>query len=742
MILSIAAVSETRIHLWEAGFRPVPILNSDAPGPSPGKRPLGNDWRRDALKDPPFCVHSPAVSFALNTGILADGLRAIDVDIDDPVIAARVRAMAVDRFGETAIRMRHNSPRCLLLYRADSGAPGKISIAGTDRQKVEVLGAGQQFVAFGRHDSGADLEWFPDAPGEITAASLPPITEADILEFLEAVAPLIGAEPPPRANGHARDHFAATEAQAEPLRIAAAMAAIPNSGPADWAAWNNIGMAIWAATGGSPIGGEIFNEWSKRHPSYDPAETEERWRHYQRSPPNSIGAGTIFHLAGGTFHPEPELGEPPPEIDDPGYLASITDPGMSADDWTALEARETGKPIPASKEAREQAGQDVVWTIAEPWNEADIPVRPWISRGYLMRRSLTVVSGPGSAGKSSLMVAWAVALTIGSSFHRMKIKERLRVATYNVEDDADEQKRRFSATLRKMGLTSEDVRDHLLILGPSRVGTLLNTVRDGSLLVNTPVLDKIEDYIQAFRPHVLMLDPFVELHQAEENDNTAIRAVMARFRAMAITYDMAIVILHHARKGGGNAAPGDPDSLRGASSIVGAARVALTLNVMTEEEARTFGLPIEKRHDFFRLDRAKSNYAPIEEAEWFERHEIKLENGTPDEDPDAVAVVWPWRPANALSQQQPSALNRVLDVLQQGHEPGILYTATRQGGGQRWAGKILMSILDVNDKQAAVMISEWLASGLLVEVNYQHPTWRRNTSGVKVDDSRRPSDSP
>jgi AAA domain/Primase C terminal 2 (PriCT-2)/Bifunctional DNA primase/polymerase, N-terminal len=736
MTLTIESVSATRLQLWESGYRPVPVVNGDASGPSPGKRPLGDNWRQAALKDPPFCVSSPAVPFALNTGILADGLRAIDIDVDDPQMARRIQAMAVDRFGETCIRMRRNSPRSLILYRAATGTPPKVVIAGTDRQKVEILGAGQQFVAFGRHDSGADLEWFPEPPGEVTASQLPSVTEDDILAFLEAVAPLIGARPPGK---HTQDHFAATEAQADPLRIAAAIAAIPNAGPADWEAWNRMGMAIWGATGGSAIGGELFNEWSKRHPAYDPAETEARWLHYRSSPPTSIGAGTLFHLAGSSFRPEIPLEDAPPPIEDPGYYAGLHDPQMSAEDWAELEARETGHAIPSSPEVRKQAGDDVIWTIAEPWNEADIPVRPWLARGYLMRRSVTVVSGPGSAGKSSLMVAWACALGIGSSFSRMKIGERLKVVTYNVEDDADEQKRRFSATLRKMGLTSDAIRDHLLILGPSRVGTLLHTGRDGTLLLNTPVLDRIEALLTVFQPNVLMLDPFVELHQSEENDNTAIRAVMARFRAMAIQHDMSVVILHHARKGGGNAAPGDPDSLRGASSIVGAARVALTLNVMSEDEAKTFGISNEKRHNYFRLDRAKSNYAPIEEAEWFERHEIKLENGGDGEDPDGVAVVWPWRTPSMFAQQQPADINRALDLIDQGPEPGVLYTASRQGGGARWAGKVLIGTLGVNDTQAAAMIGTWIKTGLLYDTTYQHPTWRRTISGVRVDISKRPS---
>ena len=382
MNLTIEAVSAARAQLFESGFRPIPIVNHDAKGPSPGKRPLGQEWQLAALKDPPFCVVNPAVEFALNTGILCNGLRAIDIDVDDAPTANRIRAMAVDRFGEAPIRMRRNSPRCLILYRASTGQPPKIAVTGKAHTqvfalKVEVLGAGQQFVAFGKHDSGADLEWFPEAPGEISLDLLPAVDEDSIREFLTDVANLIDAEPPGHTNG--AHHHAGHEAQAEPLRVAAAIAAIPNNAPADWEAWNRLGMAIWSATGGSAIGGEIFNEWSKRHPSYDPAHTEERWRHYQKSPPTSIGAGTLFHMAGSSFRPEPTPEEPPAYLseDDPGPNPEDM-PGEPEIDWDWGKQGATGPatrwPTPLNifqtdTEASPQVGQqhipDVLWAFVK-----------------------------------------------------------------------------------------------------------------------------------------------------------------------------------------------------------------------------------------------------------------------------------------------------------------------------------------------------------------------------------------
>src|SRR5689334_22030421 len=158
-----------REALWRGQFRPVAVVNYDDSGPSPGKRPVGAGWRDAALRDPPRWATEPARANAVNTGVLADGLRAIDFDIDDDALCQRCVAAAVAILGEAPTRYRRNSPRKLLLFRAENGTPPKRSVAGR-RGKVEALGAGQQFVAFGVHDSGTELEWLGEPPGAISVA--------------------------------------------------------------------------------------------------------------------------------------------------------------------------------------------------------------------------------------------------------------------------------------------------------------------------------------------------------------------------------------------------------------------------------------------------------------------------------------------------------------------------------------------------------------------------------------------
>ena len=81
----------------------------------------------------------------------------------------------------------------------------------------------------------------------------------------------------------------------EEIDLAALVAAIPNR--EDWAGWNRIGLAIFAASGGSDQGGVVFDDWSAKSSKYNPYTTAARWRNYRRSPPDRIGAGTLIYLA-------------------------------------------------------------------------------------------------------------------------------------------------------------------------------------------------------------------------------------------------------------------------------------------------------------------------------------------------------------------------------------------------------------------------------------------------------------
>lgn len=276
------------------------------------------------------------------------------------------------------------------------------------------------------------------------------------------------------------------------------------------------------------------------------------------------------------------------------------------------------------------------WASSASWTAATLPARPWIAPGYLLRGAVTSVVGPGGVSKSSLMVAWAVALVLGEKFHGLHPKDKYRVVLFNVEDDDDEQRRRLTGILTSRGKQPEDIEDRLMRVGPERVGLLLDRDSEGGAIFRTNAMLELIANVKAFQADVLILDPLAELHAEDENANVALREVIAEFRSLAKELNIALVLVHHTRKG--MIVPGDMDASRGASSIISASRVGLTVVSMTPEEEKALGLGIDTRKHYFRLDGGKSNYHALTDCEWFERVSYDLGQG------DTVGVPVPWTP--------------------------------------------------------------------------------------------------
>lgn len=296
----LAQVQSLRARLWDSGYRPLPVYSINHPCNSPGKQPAGEGWQNVARRAPPPCVEQPPRLDASNTGILCDGLRAIDIDIDDADIAGRIKTLAITMLGDAPIRWRSNTGRALLVYRAAEGEPAKRTCNGK-HGKIEVLGRGQQFVAFGLHPSGVPLQWAPEPLDQIPRDNLPAITEDALSGFLAAVAPMIGAAEPHATtrDGDGTHTPSPLGPSADPLDIIGALAVIPNPGR-DWDTWARVGLATWAASGGSQEGFNAWSAWSSRCAAegvHDHDACGRAWRGFTQTPPGEIGFGSLAYLA-------------------------------------------------------------------------------------------------------------------------------------------------------------------------------------------------------------------------------------------------------------------------------------------------------------------------------------------------------------------------------------------------------------------------------------------------------------
>lgn len=89
---------------------------------------------------------------------------------------------------------------------------------------------------------------------------------------------------------------AARTSQVDLDKIQLAMRVIPNE-DLGWEEWNNLAMALFAATGGGREGRRIFHAWSSKSRKYDEGRTDAKWNALKATPPTAIGVGTIYFKA-------------------------------------------------------------------------------------------------------------------------------------------------------------------------------------------------------------------------------------------------------------------------------------------------------------------------------------------------------------------------------------------------------------------------------------------------------------
>lgn len=733
MALSIEDVAATRAQLWDGGFRPIAICNWDdasIPLAARGKRPLDSGWQHQSRLNPPRAAVAVPTLDQLNTGILADGLRPFDIDINDPDLAGRVRAIIFQMLGFASARFRSDSGRSLVLYRAADGEPTKRVLAGK-LGKVEVLGHGQQFVAFGTHASGADLYWHPDAPGIEVLDSLIPVTEEQVTEVFAAIAPLIEAElvvnrratpgngadhAPPDYEGAASAQGAKTSdelAADDPLLLISALQAIPNSAaePANWDVWNECGMALWAGTGGSPLGRQAWHAWSARHPSYDPKHTQERWDHYFRSPPTRIGAGSIYYRAErhGWSRPLPAMLRPPL-------------PGAGSDGTGRGEAGETG-------EARGPGDADTY--AATPFT-ADLlgHLHPydWAYQKIMVARFFTALGATPGTGKSALIVAIALSIATGRALLGGEAPRQGNVWIINLEDPAEAVYKMIWAACQFYRIDPNNLQGKLFVNSGRDKALIVARLVNGAVL-RMPVVENLTAECARLNIRALFIDPVVDTHNLPENDNVTMNEYCAIWNHLADHANIAVLLSMHFRKGGQT---GDPDAFRGASAIIGKARSAVTLGVMSESEAEKLKIPSDKRRYHLRMDNAKRNLSPPPaNAEWLRLESIELPVG------DNIQALTAWTPPSPWEGLSAEQSVNVLEIISGGTKEGEFYTKDRRGRmSDRWAGNVVLQCGDatiLTTDKAKIIINQWLKNGVLVETTYHSPSRREVMPCVQVD---------
>lgn len=256
-------------------------------------------------------------------------------------------------------------------------------------------------------------------------------------------------------------------------------------------------------------------------------------------------------------------------------------------------------------------------TQYDAFDEAAVPPRRWVYGRHYLRGFVSVLASAGGIGKTSLQIVEALAIATGRPLLGEPVHESVPVWIINLEDPDDEMQRRVLAAMRHYGIRPDEVRGRLFLDAGRNMRMKFATQSKHGILPNAALVEHMAKRIPELGIGAVFIDPFVSAHEVNENDNMAVNAVVDLIRGVADETACSVGIVHHIRKGNGEDA--SIDSVRGAGSLIGAARAARVINKVSEEDAARLCVKPEEARGMFRVDDGKSNLAPPADAATYRR---------------------------------------------------------------------------------------------------------------------------
>lgn len=485
----------------------------------------------------------------------------------------------------------------------------------------------------------------------------------------------------------------------------------PDCGYADWLA---VLMGLHDKFNGSEDGFTIADNWSAGGAKYVPGEVSSKWHSF------TPGGGTSFKTVA-------ELAKQ--NGADLSAIARKYKGGPQADPFADFQDAAAHNDWPDDSPPPPPA-----WPSPfDMFDEAAIEARQWLYGRHYLRRFVSVLASAGGVGKTSMQIVEALAMVTGRPLLGEEVHAPCKVWLINLEDPMDEMQRRILAAMNFYGIKPEEVRGRLFVdAGREFSLTFAVQTREG-VTPNKKLVEYLIKRIPELDIGAVFIDPFVGAHMINENDNMAVNAVFAEIRKVADLTNCAFGLVHHIRKGNGEEAT--IDSVRGAGSLISAARAARIVNKVTIEAAASLGIDAKTAAGLFRVDDGKANLAPPAVNAVFRRMEgLQIANG------DWVGVATPFTLPDEWGGMDDETVNEMLCMMDIGiadPDGNEEYYSLRPQDKERWVGNIILTYpFDNPDHaknigQAKKILQTWQKNGLLEEFEYRSAKQRKDRKGVR-----------
>ena len=227
----------------------------------------------------------------------------------------------------------------------------------------------------------------------------------------------------------------------------------------------------------------------------------------------------------------------------------------------------------------------------------------WLCEGLFIEAGAGIIGGAPKSAKSFFGLDLCVAIASGTSCAgHFSVPTKGPVVVLCAEDPHAVISWRLDALARGRGLPLDDLPIEVIVEPAVRLP-------EG--------LTRLAATIEALQPRLLLLDPLIRLHRADENSASEMSVILDGLRNLARASKCAILLVHHARKAAaGNAGAG----LRGSSDLHAFGDSNLYLRRMTqdsllelkvEHRAAAAAQPIQIKLHVKEGDNPTARFAPV-----------------------------------------------------------------------------------------------------------------------------------
>src|SRR6202167_2388014 len=192
--------------------------------------------------------------------------------------------------------------------------------------------------------------------------------------------------------------------------------------------------------------------------------------------------------------------------------------------------------------------------VQPAWRLAEVPEqRRWLVDQLWSEEAVGIIGGEPKCCKSFLALDLAVAVAAATPcLRRFAVTRPGRVLLYPAEDALHIVRRRLEGICVAAGVALPEL-DIQVITAPS---LRLDLDADRA---------RLDEAVGRLKPRLLILDPFVRLHRIDENVSGEVAPLLAFLRELQRRHAIAVVLVHHAKKGAGAIRAGQ--ALRGSSEF-------------------------------------------------------------------------------------------------------------------------------------------------------------------------------